>query len=65
MLQRMDAISSASAKEPVVEALLGTVEKPELILSEALAIFWDVTIDRVVGKSDEQVRNAVTPVSVL
>ncbi len=56
LLQRLDAINSAPAKEPVAEALLGTVEKPELTLSEALEVFWELAADRIVGKSDEQIR---------
>ena len=43
------------------EALLGTVPKPALTLSQCLKEFWKLAADRTVGKSEDQVRRWRNP----
>ncbi|WP_262694956.1 DUF6538 domain-containing protein [Kordiimonas aquimaris] len=55
-LNVVDEIKSPAQKIEAAEALLGTVEKPELPLSEALEIYWENTRDKIRGKNDSQTR---------
>lgn len=43
------------------EAILGTVEQPKLLLSDALPIYWDCTIDRLGQKNEHQKRKWKNP----
>jgi integrase len=43
------------------EALLGTVPKPKLTLSQCLKEFWKLADDRTMGKSDDQIRRWRNP----
>lgn len=56
LVNRLDTVDREPAQEPVAEALLGALDKPELTLSEALEAFWGLSADRVMGKNDDQTR---------
>ena len=56
LVARLGTVVEAPAQEPVAAAVLGVVDKPALSLSEALEAFWPLSADRVLGKSNDQVR---------
>ncbi len=56
LLKRINGIQAASAEESTAQALLGTIDKPEFTLSQALEAFWTLAADRLVKKSDDQKR---------
>ena len=43
------------------EALLGGAPKPEITISRALELFWPMARDRVIGKSEDQMRRWRNP----
>ncbi|PYF08070.1 phage integrase family protein [Rhodobacter viridis] len=45
----------------VAAALLGTVAKPKLTLSKALDDFWGIAADRVIGKTEDDIRRWRNP----
>lgn len=63
-LDRVEAIPIRRGRPDlkVAAALLGTVPDPGLRVSRALEIFWDLTRDEMIGKSEDQVRRARNPV---
>ena len=50
-----------SIDEKEAEALMGTVPKPKLKLSECLKEFWKLAHDRTIGKSEDQIRRWRNP----
>jgi hypothetical protein len=46
---------------PVADALLGFVPKPEITVSRALDLFWDLARDRTTGKTEDQLRRCCNP----
>ena len=46
----------APAKKEVADALLGTVERPELTISEAFEEYWKLSAHKVADKSEGQLR---------
>lgn len=64
MLQRIEAIKKTPSGKPdqrEARALLGTVERPRLKMSQALDVFWDLARDRTIGKSPDQMRRWRNP----
>ena len=54
-LQRIEAVADQPAASPVVDALVGTVERPADKISEALKFFFsDIARDELRGKSADQ-----------
>lgn len=63
IVERVESIPKKRG-EPVAHvaaALLGTVDKPALTVSKALEEYWTVTGDRLLGKSDDDVRRWRNP----
>ncbi len=58
LLARIDAIPMTSRGPNLKEAdaLLGLVEPPAITVTQSLKLFWGLTEDRIVGKSQDQVR---------
>ena len=54
-------IKAAPAAPPVVKAVLGGAKKPELALSTLFAAFEKLAGDRLIGKSEDQVRKWRNP----
>lgn len=63
ILARIDAIAGrGGALDPVAaSAVLGGVPAPEISLSAALSLYWDLSRDKVLGKSEDQVRRWRNP----
>ena len=47
--------------QPAVPALLGGVPKPEITVSTALEMYWPLSADKLIGKSQDQVRRWRNP----
>jgi integrase len=58
LLERIEGIPMRNDKPdlPVAQAILGTVKPPQVKLSRAWEIFWDMTEDHRAGMTDDQVR---------
>ena len=59
LVQRLiavDDVEGSTQKVEAAEALLGTVDAPELPLSEALHVYWENTRDKIQGKNKTQIR---------
>lgn len=63
ILDRIDKLREAGAQEsaPAVAAVLGGVAKPDLTLSGLYDAYAQLTADRLIGKSDDQVRKWRNP----
>lgn len=63
LLARIDAIPMTlrgpNLKE--ADALLGLVDPPAITVTQSLELFWGLTEDRIVGKSQDQVRRWQNP----
>lgn len=44
-----------------IEAVLGGVDRPEIKLSNCCNLYWDLTVDRLVNKSENQIRKWKNP----
>ncbi len=55
--KRTSVIKKHEDNPKVVKAVLGTVKKPEITLTRCLEIFWSITKDRVMNKSEKQLRD--------
>lgn len=47
--------------QPAVPALLGGVPKPEITVSTALEMYWPLSADKLIGKSQDQIRRWRNP----
>ncbi|WP_045693739.1 tyrosine-type recombinase/integrase [Hyphomonas sp. BRH_c22] len=63
LLQRVEAIRDVRGVPDTFEAsaLLGTVQKPRITVEAALDIYWTLAREKVVGKSEHQVRRWKNP----
>lgn len=63
LLERIEAIGQVSGKPSHVEAqaMLGAIETPSLLLSEALEEYWELAKDKVLQKSPDQLRRWRNP----
>ena len=63
ILDRIEAIGSPGGTPDIedAQALLGTVASPKLLLSEALETYWDLSRDKVLKKSPDQLRRWRNP----
>lgn len=63
LMARIDAVPAVRGKPNAGEAdaLLGLVDPPAITITKALELFWDLADDRVVGKSDDQMRRWRNP----
>lgn len=63
LLDRIEAIGAPSGLPAIedAQAMLGTVSAPKLLLSEALEAFWELSQDKVLKKSPDQLRRWRNP----
>ncbi len=63
LLDRVEAVVTPSGKVDVqlARALLGGASVPKLNAAGALSEFWKISKDRIVGKSDDQIRRWENP----
>lgn len=62
VLERVEAIEEGRADTKVqARALLGAVTEPQVSVSEALELYWQLTRDKVLGKSADQLRRWRNP----
>jgi hypothetical protein len=63
LLSRVEAIPVRNDKPDMVEAtaILGGASEPPITVSRALELFWTLTGDQVIGKSEDQVRRWKNP----
>ena len=54
-------LASQTSNDVQVKALLGGIDKPPLPLSEILPVYWDLSKDKLLGKSDDQIRKWKNP----
>lgn len=59
LLERVLALKEATPKQ--TEALLGAKDEPEVTLKQALDMYWGLAKDKVIGKSDFQIRKWQNP----
>lgn len=60
---RMNKVPVSGDEPDMTEAaaLLGGAQEPEITISGALDLYWSLTADRVIGKSDDQIRRWRNP----
>lgn len=58
LLSRIDAVSGTVEKPDPVEAaaILGGAAEPEITVSRALEMYWQLAADKQIGKSEDQLR---------
>ena len=63
LVKRVQAVEHApSALDPIeAAALLGTVEKPALLLNQVLDLYWSLAHEKTLGKSADQLRRWQNP----
>ena len=64
LLERIETIPLTAKQKPdriAAAAVLGTVSQPDITLSRALEMFWQLARDRTQGKSDDQIRRWKNP----
>ncbi len=57
----VERITATRDNQPSVEAVLGGVDVPKIMLADCADIFFDLTQDRIVNKSQHQIRKWKTP----
>lgn len=57
----MERLSHEARTEGQTEALLGGADKPKVRLSDCNSQYWDLTIDRTIGKSAHSIRKWKNP----
>jgi len=64
LLERMQAVSGPDNKPDIIEAaaILGGATKPEIKVSRALELYWDLSREKTLEKSDDQIRRWKNPV---
>ncbi|TNE66806.1 MAG: integrase [Rhodobacteraceae bacterium] len=63
ILKRLDMVPNTPTKSdlPIIEAALGTPKKSGIKISETFDEFYEVADDRIIGKSEDQVRRHKNP----
>ena len=61
VIERVRVAAGSIEQEQVVSAVLGGAEEPGLMLGECLEKFWPLCADRLVNKSDHQIRKWKNP----
>lgn len=63
LLERIEAVVTPKGKIDMQEAkaLLGGAQIPKMTVTGALSEFWKISKDRIVGKSDDQIRRWENP----
>ncbi|OZB19102.1 MAG: integrase [Hyphomonas sp. 34-62-18] len=63
LVERAERVEAVTGQPDVVEgsALLGTAEKPQITVKEALEHYWTLARQRVLGKSEDQLRRWKNP----
>ena len=58
LVGRVESVGGKPGRPDVFEAsaLLGTVDQPELSVTKALDLFWDLTKEKILGKDTDQTR---------
>jgi len=59
--ERLDFIEKNNFALPQVEAVLGTHAQPEITMLHALSLYWDFAKERIMNKSESQVRKYKRP----
>ena len=61
--RRVEAAGATIGDKKLVEAqaILGAIEQPKITVTRALDLFWDMTKDRIRGKSPDQMRRWRNP----
>lgn len=58
LLERIDAATD----QHEAKAVLGAVEQPSITVSQALLMYWGLSKDKTLGKSDDQIRRWKNPI---
>ena len=61
LIDRVEVLENTPHSKEVSEAVLGGVEPKSLKLSEVESLFWSITSDRIMNKSEDQVRKWKNP----
>lgn len=63
LLERVENSRDSTGKVDTLEATatLGGANKPEITITKALEVFWTLAADRIIGKSDDQMRRWRNP----
>lgn len=63
LLSRVEAIPERDGEPDMREAaaLLGSVAEPQITVSRALELYWDLAKDKTIGKSEDQLRRWKNP----
>jgi len=63
LLQRVEAVARVKGNNRKAEAkaLLGGAQEPQITISRALELYWSLAADRLIGKSEDQVRRWKNP----
>jgi len=61
IFERIEAAKSYKNNPDTLDALFGTAEKPQLTLSKALEVFWSISKNKIINKSDKQIRKWRNP----
>ena len=61
IVERTLVIQSELKNEKTIESLLGSIDKPSLKLSDSLELFWAISKDHIINKSEDQIRKWRNP----
>ncbi|MEM6898146.1 MAG: DUF6538 domain-containing protein [Pseudomonadota bacterium] len=63
LVERVEAVPEVMGTPDTIEAtaLLGAAEKPEITVNNALQLYWSLAREKVIGKSDDQIRRWRNP----
>ena len=61
IVERLQTATKAIKQPETVSSLLGGVEQPKILLCECIDKFWPLCTDRLVNKSDDQIRKWKNP----
>ncbi|MEP1305096.1 MAG: DUF6538 domain-containing protein [Balneola sp.] len=61
ILKRIQGVKEYKDNPQALEAILGAVEKPELTISKALEVYWSISKNKIMNKSDKQIRKWRNP----
>ena len=56
-----DRLSTKMNSQQEVEAILGGIDKPKIKLSDCCDLYWDLVTDRLINKSEHQIRKWKNP----
>lgn len=59
--KRVRTLEEHDENSSTVQAVLGAVKKPQLTISRSLEVFWSISKNRIINKSDKQIRKWRNP----